>query len=59
MKTVIATSLNGKIELLTNGNYTYWTRPTSGAFRSRYEQMAGKTLDTALKSLEARASIGY
>ena len=59
MKTVIATSLNGKIELLTNGNHSYWTRPVSGPLRARYEQHAGKTLDAALKSLVARASIGY
>lgn len=59
MDTVIATSLNGKIELLTNGNHSYWTRPVSGTFRNRYKQFAGRTLDAALKSLAARASIGY
>lgn len=57
MNTVIAVSLNGKVELYTNGNHAYWTRPTTGAFRSKYARFAGRTLASALISLNIEASL--
>lgn len=59
MKTTIATSVCGRFELLTNGNHQFWTRPTTGAFRSRYEEFAGRKLEVAVRSLEGRADRGY
>lgn len=59
MITVLATDIANKIELVTNGQHAYWTRPTSGVNRFRYAEFAGRKLDDAIKSLHARATLGY
>lgn len=59
MKTVIAISLDRKFELVTNGNYQFWTRPTVGYQRSRYEEFAGRKQQDAALSLNARTARGY
>lgn len=49
----------GTIELITNGNHQYWTRIVGKSGRLAYQQPAGKTLASAMISLEVRAKAGY
>lgn len=49
----------GTIELITNGNHQYWTRIVGKSGRLAYQQPAGKTLASAMLSLEVRAKAGY
>lgn len=51
MTTVLAVSLNGKVELYTNGNHAFWVRPTTGPYRNRYAMFAGRTLASSLSTL--------
>jgi len=58
MTTVIAISLDRKFEVITNGNHVYYTRATQGFKRDHYKQFAGRTLDSAIRSLLVRVSNG-
>lgn len=58
MNQVIAHSIDGKTQLITNGNHIYWVQPVIGGsrFQKQVREVAGRRHDDAIRYFELRTS---
>lgn len=58
MLTTVATSIDGKTQLVTNGNHIYWMQPVIGGsrFQKQVREVAGRRHDDAIRYFELRTS---